>query len=129
MQNLFIVKVYFFISPLLLTCAICGTIQTRSNLDQGLLVISYDAFRTEYLNRNVTPNLNKFKKEGTSASYMQNVFPTKTFVNHHSMATGVYSEVHGVTANAIFDSKLGPLGYSYDLFHYDESIVPIWVRI
>lgn len=128
MQTLSVV-VYFFISPLLITFVICGTIQTRSDLNQGLLVISYDAFRPEYLNRNVTPTLNKFRQEGTSAPYMENVFPTKTFVNHHSIATGVYSEVHGVTANSIFDSKLGPLGYSYDLFHYDESIVPIWVRI
>lgn len=128
MQTLLIV-LYILISPLLLTFAICGTVQTRSNFDQGLLVISYDAFRPEYFNRNVTPNLNKFRKEGTSAPYMQNVFPTKTFVNHHSMATGFYAFQHGVTANAIFDSKLGPLGYSYDLFHYDESIVPIWVRI
>lgn len=128
MQTLLIL-VYLLITPLLFHFAICGTIQTRSDLDQGLLVISYDAFRPEYLNRNVTPNLNKFRNDGTSAPYMQNVFPTKTFVNHHSMATGFYAEEHGVTANAFFDSALGPLDYSYDLFHYDESIVPIWVRI
>lgn len=58
-----------------------------SKTEPALLVISYDAFRPDYLNRNVTPNLNKFRKEGTSAEYMSNVFPTKTFVNHFTMAT------------------------------------------
>lgn len=29
--------------------------------------------------------------------------------------------------NKLYDSKLGPLGYSYDLFHYNETIKPIWV--
>lgn len=106
----------------------CATVsKSHSNVEQGLLVISYDAFRPEYLHRNVTPNLNKFRKDGTSAPFMLNVFPTKTFVNHHTMATGFYPEIHGVTGNKLYDSKLGPLGYSYDLFHYNDSIIPIWV--
>lgn len=108
----------------------CGKIrESQANNDQGLLIISYDAFRPEYLHRSVTPNLNKFRKEGTAAPYMLNVFPTKTFVNHHSIATGLYPDVHGVTANEIYDAKKGRLAYSYDLFHYDESVVPIWVSL
>lgn len=63
----------------------CGTIPSKT--EPALLVISYDAFRPEYLNRKVTPNLNKFRKEGTSAQFMYNVFPTKTFVNHFTIAT------------------------------------------
>lgn len=68
-----------------ISIGICATI--RSTTEPALLVISYDAFRPEYLNRNVTPNLNRFRREGTSARYMFNVFPTKTFVNHFSIAT------------------------------------------
>lgn len=55
--------------------------------EPALLVVSYDGFRPDYLNRKVTPNLNKFRTEGTSAQYMNPVFPTKTFVNHFSIAT------------------------------------------
>lgn len=56
-------------------------------VEPALLVVSYDAFRPEYLNRNVTPSLNKLRTEGSSAKYMVPVFPTKTFVNHFSIAT------------------------------------------
>lgn len=116
--------IYFFILPWL---GFGKPIKSSKGHNQKLLIVSYDAFRPEYLKRNVTPYLNKFAKEGTFAPHMINVFPTKTFVNHHSIATGFYPEVHGVTANEIYDQKLGRLGYSYDLFHYDESLIPIWV--
>lgn len=109
------------------TYGVCGTVNTGASEEQALLIISYDAFRPEYLNRNVTPNLIKFQREGVTAPFMLNVFPTKTFVNHHSIATGLYSEIHGVTGNELYDLKLGRVGYSYDLFHYDETIIPIYV--
>lgn len=72
-----IVFLYFNIS-----LEICG-----QRTEPALLVISYDAFRPNYLNRGITPNLNKLRREGTSAAYMLNVFPTKTLVNHFTMAT------------------------------------------
>lgn len=59
--------------------------------EPALLVVSFDAFRPDYLNRDVTPNLNQFRLEGTSAQYMLNVFPTKTFVNHFTIATVRFS--------------------------------------
>lgn len=73
---------YLFLN---ISFGICAPIPTIT--DPALLVISYDAFRPEYLHRKVTPNLNKLAKEGTSAPYMLNVFPTKTFVNHFTIAT------------------------------------------
>lgn len=61
--------------------------EAPSRLDEVLLVISYDGFRPEYLHRHVTPNLNEFREESTWAQFMRPVFPTKTFVNHFSIAT------------------------------------------
>lgn len=58
-----------------------------TKVEPALLVVSFDAFRPDYLYRNVTPNLNRFRQDGTSAEYMLNVFPTKTFVNHFTIAT------------------------------------------
>ncbi|GAB0087335.1 bis(5'-adenosyl)-triphosphatase enpp4 [Sergentomyia squamirostris] len=96
-------------------------------VQNSLLVISYDAFRMEYLRRNITPFLNNLRAEGVSAPYMRNVFPTKTFPNHHSIATGLFPGTHGVTANSVFDLKSGQvLGYGNQLFHYNEAILPIW---
>lgn len=57
------------------------------NTDPALLIVSYDGFRPEYLQRGVTPHMNKFRREGTFAESVRNVFQTKTFPNHHSMAT------------------------------------------
>lgn len=84
---LFTINLLVLILFAILHCASCATISSKKNSEQSLLVISYDAFRPEYFNRNVTPNINKFRREGTSAQFLYNVFPTKTFVNHHSIAT------------------------------------------
>lgn len=67
---------------------LCGIIPSRTvQPDTSLLVVSYDAFRPEYFERNVSPFMNRLRKEGTSAEFMYNVFPTKTFVNHHTIST------------------------------------------
>lgn len=90
--------------------------------------MSYDAFRNEYFDRNVTDFTNSLRHNFTSAKFLRNVFPTKTFPNHHSIATGVYPEDHGVMANKLFDFTLQrPLNYSYELFHYEGKIKPIWI--
>lgn len=120
--------------------------------ERALLVVSYDAFRPDYLYRNVTPNLNRLRREGSTAQFMVPVFPTKTFVNHFSIATvsyqfiacmlmlyiiylirvnvqtkGLYPDKHGVLANKLYDSEHGKLKYSYELFHFSNSTIPIWV--
>ncbi|XP_015110707.1 bis(5'-adenosyl)-triphosphatase enpp4 isoform X1 [Diachasma alloeum] len=90
-----------------------------------LLVISYDAFRYDYFDRNITPFMVQMKEEGTDVEYMNNVFVTKTLINHHSIATGFYAETHGVLENVI----LGPEGFlniSQELFSYNKNILPIW---
>ncbi|XP_058443625.1 bis(5'-adenosyl)-triphosphatase enpp4-like [Malaya genurostris] len=92
-----------------------------------LIIVSYDAFRTEYLQRNTTSFMNELRRNGTTAQYLRNVFPTKTFPNHHSIATGVYPNQHGVMANGLYDHGRGKLNYSYELFHFDDELVPIWV--
>lgn len=97
-----------------------------SNKRNLLIVVSYDGFRNEYLRRGVTPNLLRFQKLGVSAPFMKNVFPTKTFTNHHTISTGRYPEDHGVLGNQVYDKNKGKLNYGYDLFHLNQSILPIW---
>lgn len=93
-----------------------------------LIVVSFDGFRPEYLERGVTPYLNAIRQNGVRAEYMRNVFPTKTFPNHFSIGTGLYAGVHGVTGNKVFDTQLQrELGYGYELFHQNPDVVPIWV--
>ncbi|XP_041771160.1 bis(5'-adenosyl)-triphosphatase ENPP4-like [Anopheles merus] len=91
-----------------------------------LIVVSYDGFRTEYLQRNSSAYINELRRNGTTSTHLRNVFPTKTFPNHHSIATGVYPNVHGVMANGLYDAVQGPLNYSYELFHFNPELLPIW---
>lgn len=65
--------------------SLCKSIPTK--LKPALLVVSYDGFKADYLNRNITPNLEKIREMGTSTEFLTPVFPTKTFTNHFTIAT------------------------------------------
>jgi len=72
--------------------------------------------------------MSQLKVNGTSTDYMMNIFVTKTFPNHHTMATGLYAETHGVVDNEYYDPATENVTkFSYKLYHYDNSILPIWV--
>ncbi len=67
-----------------------------------VLVVSFDGFRHDYLDRVSTPNFDKLKLEGVSAKYLISVFPSFTFPNHYSIATGTYAGTHGLIANSFY---------------------------
>ncbi|XP_054461497.1 venom phosphodiesterase 1 [Anoplopoma fimbria] len=73
--------------------------------DQPLLLVSLDGLRAEYLQTwsALIPVLDKLKKCGTSAPYMQAAFPSKTFPNHYTIVTGLYPESNGLIDNTMFD--------------------------
>ena len=52
------------------------------------ILISLDGFRADFLYRGLTPTLNKFVAEGISPKYMRPSFPSVTFPNHFTLATG-----------------------------------------
>lgn len=68
-----------------------------------VLLVSFDGFRWDYLNRGITPNLDKIKKNGVSALSLQPTFPSKTFPNHQSIINGMYPAHHGIIANNFDD--------------------------
>jgi predicted AlkP superfamily pyrophosphatase or phosphodiesterase len=70
------------------------------------ILISLDGFRADFLNRGITPRLNAFIKEGVSPIYMTPSFPSVTFPNHYTLATGLYPESHGVVGNTFWDPEL-----------------------
>jgi predicted AlkP superfamily pyrophosphatase or phosphodiesterase len=75
------------------------------------------------------PTLSRFRDEHAAPPYMRPAFPTKTFVNHHTIATGLHPEQHGVLDNYMFDRDHRTMYKTYEQFHYDEAVVPIWVCI
>uniref|UniRef100_A0A7N8WZV4 Ectonucleotide pyrophosphatase/phosphodiesterase 2 n=1 Tax=Mastacembelus armatus TaxID=205130 RepID=A0A7N8WZV4_9TELE len=70
-----------------------------------LIVLSVDGFRASYMKRGntVIPNIEKLRTCGTHAPYMRPVYPTKTFPNLYSLATGLYPESHGIVGNSMYD--------------------------
>lgn len=68
-----------------------------------VLLVSMDGFRWDYLNRNITPSINKFADSNVKALSLMPVFPSKTFPNHYSIITGLYAENHGIISNSFLN--------------------------
>lgn len=87
------------------------------------LLISLDGFRADFLLRGLTPTLSSFVSDGISPRWMLPSFPSVTFPNHYTLATGLYPESHGIVSNTFWDPDLE------EHFTYaDDSIsmVPKW---
>jgi predicted AlkP superfamily pyrophosphatase or phosphodiesterase len=68
-----------------------------------LVLISVDGFRWDYMDRYPTPNMDRIAAAGSKAERLLPVFPTLTFPNHYSIATGLYPAHHGLVANEFPD--------------------------
>ncbi|XP_062320727.1 ectonucleotide pyrophosphatase/phosphodiesterase family member 2 isoform X2 [Osmerus eperlanus] len=70
-----------------------------------LILLSVDGFRASYMKRGSTviPNIEKLRTCGTHAPYMRPMYPSKTFPNLYSLATGLYPESHGIVGNSMHD--------------------------
>jgi len=96
-----------------------------------LILVSIDGFRWDYPGLQVTPTLERIAANGVQAEEMIPVFPTLTFPNHYSIATGLYPAHHGLIGNR-FPNKDRTKFYSL----YDPESVqdgswyrgePVWV--
>lgn len=81
----------------------CLSIIIQPQSKPYVILVSFDGFRWDYLNRGITPNLEKIRSEGVSAISLRSVFPSKTFPNHISIITGMYAENHGIISNSFMN--------------------------
>ncbi|PWN05588.1 ectonucleotide pyrophosphatase/phosphodiesterase [Rhodohalobacter mucosus] len=81
----------------------CTTPERQAFEDQKVLLISIDGFMPDYFTDFDTPALDRLASSGVLADHMIPVFPTKTFPNHYSIVTGLYTENTGVIANNMYD--------------------------
>ena len=72
-----------------------------------LILISWDGCRWDYLNRGITPNVQKLIDGGVRAESLQPSFPSKTFPNHYTLVTGLYPQNHGIIFNRFTDVRTG----------------------
>ncbi|XP_061571576.1 bis(5'-adenosyl)-triphosphatase enpp4 [Cololabis saira] len=94
-----------------------------------LLLVSFDGFRADYLQRFSMPNLKLLYSQGVLVDQLTNVFVTKTFPNHYSLVTGLYAESHGIVASNMYDPsshKRFSIGNDSDPMWWSEA-QPLWL--
>ncbi|MCE7054892.1 ectonucleotide pyrophosphatase/phosphodiesterase [Algoriphagus sp. AGSA1] len=77
----------------------------QENTEPIVLLISLDGFRYDYVARFQPENLSRFIATGVAAKSMMPSFPSKTFPNHYTIATGMKPEHHGLVDNSFYDPK------------------------
>ncbi|VYS64350.1 unnamed protein product [Arabidopsis thaliana] len=84
-----------------------------------VLMISCDGFRFGYQFKTDTPNIDLLISGGTEAKHgLIPVFPTMTFPNHYSIATGLYPAYHGIIMNKFTDPVTGEV--------FNKGLQPKW---
>jgi predicted AlkP superfamily pyrophosphatase or phosphodiesterase len=109
------------------------TSNSKESLEKPyLILISLDGFRWDYVDRFNPPHLSSFINSGVKAESLIPSFPSKTFPNHYTIATGLYPENHGLVGNSFYSNEL-KLNYAIR----DRKMVengafykgtPIWVQ-
>jgi predicted AlkP superfamily pyrophosphatase or phosphodiesterase len=96
-----------------------------------LVVVSFDGYRWDYPELHGAPELLALAREGVRARALVPSFPSKTYPNHYTLATGLRPERHGVVANTMWDPlwqarfSLAARGAVEDGRWYEGE--PIWV--
>ena len=76
-----------------------------SNDDNYVLLVSFDGFRHDYMEKVSTPNFDNIAINGVVSDGLIPIFPSLTFPNHYSIATGAYSGTHNITGNSFYDKQ------------------------
>jgi predicted AlkP superfamily pyrophosphatase or phosphodiesterase len=74
---------------------------------EAVVLVALDGFHPSYLERAPSRHLRELARAGVRARWLVPVFPTLTFPNFYSIATGLYPEHHGIVSNTMRDSSLG----------------------
>lgn len=69
-----------------------------------VVMISFDGFRYDYVEKYQPKHIKKFIKRGAAATKMLPSYPSKTFPNHYTLVTGLYPEHHGLVDNSFYDA-------------------------
>lgn len=100
-------RFYTFFLSLIVAVAVMA-----AGSDHYTVIVSLDGFRWDYPEAFDTPFLEQyFVKHGVKAVMMPS-FPSKTFPNHYTLATGLYPDHHGILANKF---KIRSTGKIYSL--------------
>jgi predicted AlkP superfamily pyrophosphatase or phosphodiesterase len=108
-------------------------VNTKDTLKKPyVILISLDGFRWDYVDRFKPPHISQFIEGGVQAKSLIPSFPSKTFPNHYSIATGMYPDKHNILGNSFYDYKKQAI-YSINNREAVEdgsfyAGTPIWVQ-
>ena len=139
------IKQYFILLLAVCTLYSCSTTKvttptlkiTTSNTTAAqkkpyVVLISLDGFRWDYVQRFKPPHLTAFIDSGVKAQSLIPAFPSKTFPNHYSIATGMYPDKHGIIGNTFYNYekeatyRIGDRKTVEDGSFYKGT--PIWIQ-
>lgn len=96
-----------------------------------IILISADGFRYDLADKYQAENLIRLRSSGVTADYMQPVFPSLTFPNHYSIATGDYPSHNGIVDNNFYDPAKGLVYRMSNKKGVEDSSwyggMPLWV--
>ena len=91
---------------LTLILTITALLSACAKNDQVTVIISLDGFRWDYTQWYDTPFLDRMAQEGVEAALSPS-YPSKTFPNHYTLATGLYPDHHGIIGNKFINRATG----------------------
>lgn len=114
------------LAGLVLAAAACAGAGRGSAAESHVVLVSIDALRPEFYLEEASPapTLRQLARGGAHARAVESVFPTVTYPNHATIATGVRPARHGVAFNVLFDPE-GERGRWYEEAA-DLQVPPIW---
>ncbi len=100
-------KKYFELIVLIIVIGFVSIAKSKElNQTPYVILISFDGFRHDYVQKYETPNFDQFIKNGVASMAMIPSYPSKTFPNHYSIVTGMYPDHHGLVDNSFYDAEL-----------------------
>lgn len=113
------------IAALALQLALAASRPVAAETPPVVLVVSLDGVRHDYPERGDFPGLERMAREGARATRLVPVFPSSTFANHVSLATGTHPDRHGIVDNEFWDRRRGErFSYSNDASWIEAE--PLW---
>ena len=93
-----------FLGPLSCSKPVRSLNDDGNKFEDTVLLISFDGFKWDYIDKTETPNFDEFISEGVKAQGLIPPFPSKTFPSHITLVTGRHPSKHGIVSNRMFDS-------------------------
>ena len=123
------------LQPVLLLVLFLAGISCRQEevkqIEEYVVMVSLDGFRWDYPELYATTELHEIEQNGVRAERLIPSFPTKTFPNHYTLATGLYPDHHGIINNSFYAGDLEGIYRIGDRSMVQDSAAyfgePIWV--